>query len=284
MICTRGLTKRYGRKVAVDRLDLDVKKGSIYGLLGVNGAGKTTLLGMLSTLIRPTSGKIEIAGRSDKNWIRDRIGLLPQDASLPSYMKVRDILEYFSKLKAGSYEEIADRLSLDLDARIGRLSHGMQKIVYFATAFLGDPELVLLDEPLAGLDPNHRKIVRDFIKDSGSTIIISTHLLEEVEILCSDVGILHEGRLIVQESAAKLKKSQNILVADISNLDKEMVHAVEKTRSVEGVLVQGNRMTVRMTKDVSSTIQKKLLSKGAEITAFEKGMSAEDIFLDTISS
>jgi ABC-2 type transport system ATP-binding protein len=212
-----GLTKRFGAKTAVDAVSLQVESGVAYGLIGPNGAGKTTTFSMMAGYLRPTGGTLEVLGFAPTavDALRSRIGVLPQDALLPPNDRVGEFLVHLallqdvpkSKATDAAVRALAEVQGSDWwKQRCGSLSHGMAKRVALAQAFLGDPELVLLDEPTAGLDPRVAWEIRQFIKGKKgrATIVISSHNLQELEEICDGAAILDRGRLVASGRMAEL--------------------------------------------------------------------------------
>jgi ABC-type multidrug transport system ATPase subunit len=212
-----GLTKRFGSKTAVDAVTMTVPAGSVFGLVGPNGAGKTTTFSILAGYLRPSGGSVEVLGFAPTNVdaLRGRLGVLPQDALLPARDHVGDFLVHMALLQDLPREkaEAAARQGLqDVEGadwwtqRCGSLSHGMAKRVALAQAFLGSPDVVLLDEPTAGLDPRVAFEVRQLVKaKKGSrTIVISSHNLHELEEICDFAAILDHGKIVAQGSMAEL--------------------------------------------------------------------------------
>ena len=219
-IKTESLTKQYGELSALVSFDLEVTKGSIFGLLGPNGAGKTTLIRILTTLMRPSSGKAWVEGFDTLTRgqdIRKLIGVVPQENSLDRYLTARENLELNARLHgmAGAdYKKRIDEL-LELFGLAGRqndfpdtFSGGMQRRLVVARALINRPSILFLDEPTTGLDPQSRHAVWDYVKSlAGSmTIFLTTHYLEEADLLCERIAIMDRGRLITQGSAAELKE------------------------------------------------------------------------------
>jgi ABC-2 type transport system ATP-binding protein len=216
-----GLTKRFGAKTAVDRVTLTIGAGSVYGLIGPNGAGKTTTFSMLAGYLRPTEGTVAVLGFAPTavDVLRSRVGVLPQDAILPASDRVGEFLLHMARLqdlpRDKALEAARGALS-DVDGaawwdqRCGSLSHGMAKRVALAQAFLGAPDLVLLDEPTAGLDPRVAWEMRQLIRAKKGarggqcTIVISSHNLQELEEICDGAAILDRGRLVASGSMAEL--------------------------------------------------------------------------------
>jgi ABC-2 type transport system ATP-binding protein len=212
-----GVTKRFAGRPAVDNVSLVIEAGSAYGLIGPNGAGKTTAFSMMAGYLRPTQGSLEILGVPPTRVadLRARLGVLPQDALLPASDRVGDFLTHMARLAgitssraraaAGSVvEEVGAKDFWHL--RCGQLSHGMAKRVALAQALLGDPELILLDEPTAGLDPRVAYEVRQLMKrrKGRATLVVSSHNLHELEEICDAAAILDRGRLVGWGTMAEL--------------------------------------------------------------------------------
>ncbi|MBT1070291.1 ABC transporter ATP-binding protein [Pelotalea chapellei] len=218
-ILTNNLTKQYGTLTALGNLDLQVRQGSIFGLLGPNGAGKTTLIRILTTLMRQSSGEAFIEGndtRSRGRDIRCLIGVVPQENSLDRYLTARENLELHArlhKMDAARYRQRIDEL-MELMGLAGRqhdfpdtFSGGMQRRLVVARALVHQPRVLFLDEPTTGLDPQSRRSVWEYIRSiAGSmTIFLTTHYLEEAELLCDRIAIMDHGRLIAQGTTQELK-------------------------------------------------------------------------------
>ena len=208
----KGVVKQYGRRRALDGLDLTVPTGSIFGLVGSNGAGKTTLMAVAMGLVRPNDGFVDLLGEGRFHPLRHagRVSLLPQDSRLPLHGQVAELLRYYGRLQgiaeaelSGSVERMLDWVHLRdrRDSPIRTLSHGMARRVTIAQAFLGDPELILLDEPLSGLDPREVSHLRESIRQrrGHQTIIVSSHVLSEIEAICDAVAFIEAGRLVRQD-------------------------------------------------------------------------------------
>ncbi len=210
MIRVEGLTKRYGAISAIEDLTFSVEKGEIVGFLGLNGAGKTTTMRILTGFIPPTAGRASIAGHdvsSESLEARRHVGYLPENAPLYTDVPVRTYLDFVGKVKG--LEPAARRRQIDevlaacaiedaADRLIGRLSKGYRQRVGLAQALLGNPDVLILDEPTSGLDPAQIREIRELIRRLAGerTVILSTHILPEVEMICSRVLIVHRGRLL----------------------------------------------------------------------------------------
>lgn len=213
---TEGLTKRYGRVLALDGLTLRVERGEVFGFLGPNGAGKTTTIRLLLDLIRPTSGRAAILGRDcqrDSLAARAQVGYLPGDLRLYDGLTARDHLRLLAELRGGAFDDawvasLADRLELDLDRRVGALSKGNRQKVGVLLALAPRPPVLILDEPTSGLDPLIQHAVLDLLREEserGTAVFFSSHVMSEVERICHRVAVLHRGRLLTVDSVEGLR-------------------------------------------------------------------------------
>ena len=218
---THGLVKRYDRTLAVAGIDLAVEPGEIFGLVGPNGAGKTTTLRMLATLLRPSAGQAEIDGWSvtrNPDEVRRVIGFMPDVFGVYDDMKVWEYLDFFARCyglpAAGRRRMIADLLELvDLaerrDEYVQTLSRGMEQRLCLAQVLVHDPKVLLLDEPASGLDPRARVELRELLRELrslGKTILISSHILPELEELCTSVAIVDHGQVLAQGRVADIER------------------------------------------------------------------------------
>jgi ABC-2 type transport system ATP-binding protein len=223
------ITKRFGNKTAVDGVSLKIKQGSVYGLIGPNGAGKTTTFSMMAGFLRPTEGTIEMLGYgpTQVDELRARVGVLPQDAVLPPTEKVGEFLVHMARLQnipADKAETAAREVLAEVDGRdwwnvrCSSLSHGMAKRVALAQAIMGEPEIVLLDEPTAGLDPRVAYEVRQLVRarKGRCTLIVSSHNLQELEEICDGAAILDRGRVIESGSMSQLTAANQEIHIKIS--------------------------------------------------------------------
>jgi len=219
MITVKSLTKRYARTVAVDHISFEVQKGQIVGFLGPNGAGKTTTMRILTCFLPPTDGSANVAGfdvLEQPMEVKKRIGYLPESPPVYPEMEVRDYLTFVGKLKGMSgaslakrVGEVADRCAIaDVQSRlIGKLSKGYRQRVGLAQAIIHNPDVLVLDEPTAGLDPKQINETRDLIKSLAGdhTIILSTHILPEVEQTCEQVIIINKGKVVATDTVHNLQ-------------------------------------------------------------------------------
>ncbi|MEV0973463.1 ABC transporter ATP-binding protein [Microtetraspora glauca] len=214
VVRTEGLTKFYGRRRGLHDLDLEIHPGEVFGYLGPNGAGKTTTIRLLLDVIRPTSGRAEVLGLDPRDSrVRARIGYLPGELALEGREKARAYLEFMASvrggLRRGRIDELAERLEADLSVRMGELSKGNKQKIGLIQAFMHDPELLILDEPTSGLDPLVQQeflaMVRE-VKREGRSVLMSSHVLAEVEHVSDRVGIVRAGRLVAVEDVGALRE------------------------------------------------------------------------------
>jgi len=239
-IRTTGLSKSFAEKEVLKNVSLNIEKGISVGLVGHNGAGKTTLFSLLCGFLQPNSGAIEVLGSSPASPnLSGRLTMLPQDASFVSGITVGKQLIILAELQGFSTGEAKEeakrvlelvRLSKEWNQLPEKLSHGMLKRVAIAQAFIGEPELVLLDEPTAGLDPESAKKIRDLIRDNQQkmTFVISSHNLEDIEDLCQEVLILKSGQLTHHENIANLTARENVLTF---KMEQELPEDIEQILS-----------------------------------------------------
>ena len=220
MIAVENLSKRYAGGEAVKGISFSVEKGEVVGFLGPNGAGKSTTMRMITGYLPATDGKIEVAGAKlpeQSLLVRQRIGYMPENVPLYPEMRVEEFLEYRGRLKRVARGEISQRVDLVLDQCgladvrrkiIGTLSKGYRQRVGLADALIHNPSLLILDEPTAGLDPHQIRSFRELIKELGKerTILLSTHILSEVEMVCSRAIIINRGRIEASDTLANLEK------------------------------------------------------------------------------
>ena len=222
VIKTTALSKRYGAHRAVDQLDLRVRRGEVYGFLGPNGAGKTTTLRMLLGLVRPTMGSAHVLGASPGDpGALSRIGMLVEGPGFYPYLSGRDnlrVIARYSKVPATRVDEVIDVVELGprSDDRFATYSMGMKQRLGVAAALLKDPELLILDEPTNGLDPAGMADMRSLIRKQASesrTVLLSSHLLGEVEQICDRVGVISRGRLVREGPVAELRGRPSLVIA-----------------------------------------------------------------------
>ncbi len=245
MIEVNKLTKYFGQVLAVDHVSFQVKKGEVVGFLGPNGAGKSTTMRILTTFLPATSGTAKVAGfdvMNESMQVRDNLGYLPENVPLYPEMRVEEYLSFRCKLKGVDRKERKARMDYAVDRcrlegvrrrLLGTLSRGYRQRVGLADSLLSDPALLILDEPTAGLDPNQQEETLKLIRDLGKqhTVLLSTHILPEVEETCQRVIIISQGRLALDDSLEAIQKESSILV-EARGSSVELQNAL---KSLEGV-------------------------------------------------
>ncbi|MFH1999313.1 MAG: ATP-binding cassette domain-containing protein [Planctomycetota bacterium] len=213
------ITKRFGEHIAVNRVSLQVRQGSICGFIGPNGAGKTTTIRMIMSIIYPDSGSICILGEPNSEGIKDRMGYLPEEKGLYKKMKAGEIVSYFGRLKGMGgraakqrAKELLEKYNLGewVEKRCETLSKGMGQKVQLLGTLIHDPELVILDEPFSGLDPVNVETMRDVIlqmKREGKTVIFSTHVMEQAEQICDHILMINKGKIVLNGTLAEVKST-----------------------------------------------------------------------------
>lgn len=296
---TEGLTKRYGRLVAVDHLELHVESGEIYGFLGPNGAGKTTTLLMLLGLVPPSEGRIWIFDRplgTDSLETRRRIGVVSESHYFYDEMTAVEYLEFFARLyqvpgSRARVDALLERLGLAERRKelVGGYSKGMKQKLSLVRALLHDPELLLLDEPVSSLDPHGIRQVRDLLLEEnrrGRTLIISSHILSEIERTCHRIGIMHKGQLLAEDTMDGLRhrlSSEVQLEVELERVDDAIVAAVQGIAGVVGVEIPGDgALTVRARADVDvrAAVSRSIAGAGGVVLGMRtREMSLEDAFV-----
>jgi ABC-2 type transport system ATP-binding protein len=299
MIQVEGLTKRFGSFTAVDNISFRVENKEIVGFLGPNGAGKTTTMRILTSYLAPTSGKATIAGFDvvrDSLEARKRIGYLPESVPFYPEMRVNEYLTFRAKLKGvprkdrtAKINEVMERCRVkDVEHKIiSYLSKGYRQRVGLAEAIIHNPPILILDEPTIGLDPHQIKQTRELIKELGKdhTIILSTHILPEVEVVCNRVIVIHQGKIAAMDTLNNLIKDQKIKLdirgtaADIVNILKQ----IDGVKSIAYVEEGGwNNMTIELTgeKDIREDVYRKIMENKWVIREFKtERMTLEDMFI-----
>ncbi len=258
-ISARGLTKRYGDVPAVDALDLTVERGELYGFLGPNGAGKTTTIRMALGLILPGDGEVALLGepvRIDRAPL-ERVGALVEEPAFWKYLSGRKNLEYFARAGSGGdragtrtrlerVDAVLETVGLTAAAgkRVKAYSQGMRQRLGLALALLGEPDLLVLDEPTNGLDPTGMREMRVLLRrlaDDGTTIFVSSHLLSEVEAMCDRVGVMAQGRLVAEGPPSSLRGVADRMRVDVDDVARAraVVAATRGVRLVEDAGADG---------------------------------------------
>ncbi|ELZ95831.1 ABC transporter ATP-binding protein [Haloferax mucosum ATCC BAA-1512] len=287
------VTKQFGDVTALHGLDLTVEQGEIYGFLGPNGAGKSTAINILLDFLPPTAGDVTVLGhdaQAESATIREHIGVLP-DAFRPyERLTGRQHLDFAieSKNADDDPEELLDRVGIlgAADRKAGGYSKGMTQRLVLAMALVGNPELIILDEPSTGLDPNGALEMREIILEEnrrGATIFFSSHILEQVEAICDRVGILRDGRLVAENSISDLQaqtNSESVLTVAVSAVTDESVAAVQSVDGVTNVQTTGaDELVVKLDANSKFSVLEAIDATGVEVRDFDTDEeSLEDLF------
>ncbi len=263
IVCS-GLTKNYGRKRALDHLDLEVRSREIFGYLGSNGAGKTTTIRCLLDLIRPTAGSATVLGLDCQRQsveVRRQIGYLPGDLRLYPQLTAGQLCTYLGDLRGGisveRVRDLASRMECDLDQRCAAMSHGQRQKVGVIQAMMHDPDVLILDEPTATLDPLMQRTVHDLIRearDRGAAIFVSSHDLPEVARLCDRAGILRQGKLVTVQDVGELAR-QGRRVVSIEFLEPVDPGVFERLSGVSRVSAKNNTLTLTVSGDLDAVVK-----------------------------
>jgi len=260
VIIVKNLTKRYQKLIAVDNVSFDVKKGEIFGLLGENGAGKTTTLEMIEGLRRPTEGDITVLDcdiKTEMKCVKERIGVQLQSSAYYNFLTLKEILELFASFYT-KHNKALDLLSLvDLsekaNSRISALSGGQKQRFSIIASLVNDPEVVFLDEPTTGLDPIARRNLWELIskiKSQGKTIILTTHYMEEAELLCDRIAIMDKGKILALNETHKLidnaEYPYSITFTTISKVAENEIKKLQKFGLLEKVLAKENQYQIKI--------------------------------------
>ncbi|MFB6290907.1 MAG: ATP-binding cassette domain-containing protein [Candidatus Bipolaricaulia bacterium] len=293
-IKTENLTKRYKNVLALSDVNITVNEGEVYGFLGPNGAGKTTTIRLILDLITPTRGKAYLFGNPVEHGVKDilpKVGSVLGEPSYYPHLSGRENLELFRNLLPGdgyiSVEEGLDLVDLKekADLKFSNFSAGMRRRLALASAYIKDPDLYILDEPTNGLDPQGRVEVREMVKQlgkEGKTIFLSSHLLNEVQQVCSRVGVLKDGELIDESPVSELVEGGTgvIVTTDEDNMEK-VKEVLLEFDYVESVEVNGGKAFVDCPVERSSEVLSALAGEGIEIQEIKKKKrSLEDVFIE----
>jgi len=288
----QNATKIFGDRAAVDDVSFEVRPGEIFGFLGPNGSGKTTTMRMALNIIRPDSGRFSLFGGEPSRGVLQRVGYLPEERGLPMKAKVGDVLRYLGRLKgldgatvAARVGEALERVGLSeyRDAKVQALSRGMSQLVQFSSALLHEPELIVLDEPFAGLDPLNVQLMKEIIRERqarGAAVIFSTHIMSDVEELCERVVLIDEGTVLVYGSLMEMKHSRGARSVRVTaerapERVENVTSAVGRDGSFEYLVGEGA---------TAETVLRSFLDAGIAIERFEVALpTLNEIFIEEVS-
>ena len=292
MLNVKNISKNYGELKAVDNISFNIKKGEIFGLLGLNGAGKTTTFRMLIGLLEPDSGSISLNGKEINYDITDRIGFLTEERSLLVKMTVLEQALYYGILKGMTKEKVIEKLDYLLEKfniseyknkKIKELSKGNQQKIQFIYAIINDPDLLILDEPFSGLDPINVELFKKIIielSEKGSMIIFSSHRMEHVELFCKKILVLVKGKPVLDgylDNIKKEYKKKNIFIK--GNID---IDDIRRIKGVVDVNFENDEYIVKIEDEsIVNNVFKKI--SGCEITKFVvEEASLNEIFISSV--
>ncbi len=294
IVTTKNLTRNFGKIRAVDSVNMTAWKGEIYGFLGRNGAGKTTTIKMMLGLLKPTSGSISVFNQNiaeQKRKILLRTGSMVEASGFYSNLTGRENLQIFTRLAGTHRRNIEDEvleltgMSKNADKPVKKYSMGMKQRLGIARALLKNPDLLILDEPINGLDPfgirEVRKLLLHLAKDKGVTVILSSHILNEIEQLADRIGIIHEGRLLEEiDYSLFLKKSRNYLSIRVSNPPETLRYLEREMGLSDFELVDKDRLYLYEGVERAAEINSALVKNGISVSELkEGGESLENYFM-----
>lgn len=303
MIEVQNLTKNFGKFTAVDSISFTVKKGEVFGLLGPNGAGKSTTLRMLSTLARPTKGTAKIGGYDivkNDTEVRKLIGIVSEKMIMYDRLTAKENLWFFGSLFNIPKDVLTQRVDelLELvqltkwkNAQVGTFSTGMRQRMNVVRALLNMPQVLFLDEPTLGLDPQSSVEIRDFIKklnrENGTTVVITTHMMVDADLLCDRIAIVDHGKIVALDTSANLKKlisgaDTTIVKLDIANLTSEIIETIRALKCTDSV-TQENSTTLKILvhgEEAFNSVIDAIRVKNGKINSMENLQpTLEDVFL-----
>jgi len=288
----RDLSKRFGDITALQDLSLTIEQGEVYGFLGPNGAGKSTAINILLGFLPPTEGQATVLGydtQSESTTLRNHLGVLPDNYQIYTQLTGREHLELAADSKGvdPDLDRLLERVGIReaADRKAGGYSKGMTQRLVFGMALVGDPDLLILDEPSSGLDPNGAKEMREIIldeNDRGTTVFFSSHILSQVEAVCDRVGILGDGKLTAEDTIQGLRnqvETESTLTVTVDSITDESVTAVRSLTGVSDVHADRNQLTVHLDEGSKTAVIQALESTGVDVRDFTtEEESLEDLF------
>jgi ABC-2 type transport system ATP-binding protein len=292
MIELIGVSKTFNKTVAVDRLDLEIPAGSIFGLLGPNGAGKTTTIRMIMNIIRPDSGEIRIGGKFISDEIYRRVGYLPEERGLYQKTKLKETIVYLATLKGLSRSEAAQQTDYYLnkfdltnyaERKIEELSKGNQQKVQFIISVIHQPEIIILDEPFAGLDPVNQLLLKQIIAEfqaDGKTVLFSAHQMEQIEKLCSRICLINAGKRILYGDLKEIKDNYSVKKFKIQfeGEKSKLADLIQEGWIISDSVISGN---LSHTTEIND-ILKKIIARVTVTHVDIEEPSLEQIFIDLV--
>lgn len=290
-----NVTKKFGDYAASNNVSFSVKKGKVFGLLGPNGAGKTTMIRMITNILIPDQGSISLFGEKVSSNSQNLIGYLPEERGLYKKLKVIEQIVYFAQLKGMSKRDATNegrKWLAKLGAsgweskKVQELSKGMQQKVQFITTILHNPDFLILDEPFSGFDPINTELLKSIImemRDEGKTIILSTHVMAQVEELCDDICMINKGKVVLEGSVrdVKARYGRNHLIIEFEGSD----NFLSKIDNYEIISRTGSRLELKLNDNSVDTNEIfRIAAEYAVITKFDLSLpTMHEIFIDTVA-
>lgn len=294
------LVKKYGNNIVVDNINLSIEEGEIYGLLGPNGAGKSTTISILCSLLSPTSGSVKLFGidtRKNSIEVKRNLGLVPQNIAVYNQFTAYENVKFFGELYGLRGRNLKEKVNKALEfvgltdvanKQAKSFSGGMGRRLNIACAIVHEPKIIIMDEPTVGIDPQSRNHILRAVKTlnkNGTTVIYTTHYMEEVETLCSQIGIIDKGKIIVEGTKEELKDIVNdkkVLQVRVDDIYKLNLEVIKSTKGVVEVIIDENYLTVNTNKEVNNLdiLIKNITDSGAKILDLGfKEITLETVFL-----
>lgn len=302
MIRIENLTKKYGNLAALDGVSFEMQEGEVIGVLGPNGAGKTTLLRILVTFLEPTSGKVTIDGLDINNPlhqqnIKSKIGYLPEHAPLYEDMTVAEYLRFVGKMQGIEKNDLEEAVFSVIEKcglegkenkEVSTLSKGYRQRLGIAQALIHDPKIVILDEPTTGLDPNQRIEIKNLIKEIGKTktVILSSHVLSEIQSTCSRVLIINKGKIVADGTPENLEtesRSQATINVEVDRIGQNLIPRLREFEGINSVEININRITIitGLDNDFRKDIAKIIIEEESGLLELtRKQVDLEDVFIE----
>ena len=288
-----GVTKRFGDVEALRGVDMEVREGEIFGFLGPNGAGKTTTIDVLLDFVRATEGTATVLGHDaheESRAIRERTGVLPEGFDVYERLTGRQHVEFVGEAKDADVDPdaVAERVGLapeDFDRKAGGYSKGMKQRLVLGMALIGDPDLLILDEPSTGLDPNGARRMREIVREErerGATVFFSSHILGQVESVCDRVAILEDGEVVAVDSVEGLRDSlgaETVLTVNLAESVEGVVAAAEGVAGVESARASGATVIVQCPDDAKMDVLSAIEDAGGNVENFDsEAASLDELF------
>jgi ABC-type multidrug transport system ATPase subunit len=293
------LVKHYGKFKAVEDVNFDVYRGDVYGFLGPNGAGKSTTIRTILSLIKPTGGQIRMFGKdlqTDRDYVLQRIGCIVEKPDFYKYLSAEKNLELFARLSGvnvtkSKVHEIIEFVGLkgrEKD-KLGGFSHGMKQRLGIAQTLIHDPELIILDEPTTGLDPQGiidiRNLILQLKNERNKTVVLSSHILSEIELIANRMVIINKGRTIIQGSVSELLNAQELIVSfSVDNIEKakQLLSNINMEKTIDKI--DNNNLLLHISQENIPMINKLFCDNALNVYSIEAKRKLEDYFLKLINS